>query len=119
VVATFSNYGRSIVDVFAPGVDILSTIPDGEYEANSGTSMAAPVVSGVAALIMSHYPDLTAAEVRQIILDSATRRPDLEVTVPGGESGTIRFEDLSVTGGVVNAYEALRLAESRAGASVN
>lgn len=119
VVAPFSNYGRTAVDVFAPGVDILSTIPDGEYESNSGTSMAAPVVSGIAALIMSHYPDLTAAQVRQIILDSATRRPDLEVTLPGGESGTTRFEELSATGAVVNAYEALRLAESMAGASIN
>lgn len=117
IVAPFSNYGRTAVDVFAPGVDILSTIPDGEYESNSGTSMAAPVVSGVAALIMSHYPDLTAAQVRQIILDSATRRPDLEVTVPGGESGTIRFGELSATGAVVNAYEALRMAESMAGAA--
>ena len=119
LVARFSNYGSNAVDVFAPGVDILSTVPDGEYESNSGTSMAAPVVSGVAALIMSHYPDLTAAQVRQIILDSATRRADLEVALPGGDSGSARFDELSATGGIVNAYEALLLAESMSGAAAN
>ena len=107
------------MSVTAPQELLDRAIPDGEYESNSGTSMAAPVVSGIAALIMSHYPDLTAAQVRQIILDSATRRPDLEVTLPGGESGTTRFEELSATGAVVNAYEALRLEESMAGASIN
>ena len=108
LVATFSNYGKT-VDVFAPGVDILSTIPDAEYEENSGTSMAAPVVSGVAALVMSYYPDLTAAQVKRIILESASRQPDLSVGRPGGE-GSVRFGELSSTGGIVNAYEALRLA---------
>jgi subtilisin family serine protease len=109
LVATFSNYGRT-VDVFAPGVDILSTIPDAKYEENSGTSMAAPVVSGIAALVMSYYPDLTAAQVKRIILESANRQPELSVGRPGGE-GRVRFGELSSTGGIVNAYEALRLAE--------
>jgi subtilisin family serine protease len=59
------------VDVFAPGVDIHSTIPDG-YEANSGTSMAAPVVSGLAALLMAYFPELSAGEVRCVILETAT-----------------------------------------------
>ncbi|MBA3890209.1 MAG: S8 family serine peptidase, partial [Gemmatimonadaceae bacterium] len=113
LVASFSNYGQHAVDVFAPGVDILSTVPGGGYERESGTSMAAPVVSGVAALLMSYYPSLTAADVKRIILETATRR-DIEVILPGGE-GRARFATLSSTGGVVNAYEALRRAEAIAG----
>lgn len=119
VVANFSNYGRTSVDVFAPGVDILSTIPGGEYDSNSGTSMAAPVVSGVAALLMAYYPDLTAAEIREIILESATRDPELVVSLPGNREESIPFAELSATGGVVNAYEAVRLAEELVGAGVN
>lgn len=110
LVASFSNYGRNAVDVFAPGVDILSTVPGGGYERESGTSMAAPVVSGVAALLMSYYPSLTAGEVKRIILETATKR-DIEVILPGGE-GRARFTTLSSTGAVVNAYEALRRAEA-------
>jgi subtilisin family serine protease len=110
LVATFSNYGQRAVDVFAPGVDIRSTVPEGLYEENSGTSMAAPVVSGIAALIMAYYPDLTAEQVRQIILESATRHADVRVDLPGGSRDRVPFGTLSVTGGIVNAYEALRLA---------
>jgi subtilisin family serine protease len=110
LVATFSNYGQNAVDVFAPGVDILSTVPGGDYERESGTSMAAPVVSGVAALLMSYYPSLTAADVKRIILETATKR-DIEVILPGGE-GRARFATLSSTGAVVNAYEALKRAEA-------
>ena len=117
LVATFSNYGAD-VDVFAPGVDILSTIPDAEYEENSGTSMAAPVVSGIAALVMSYYPDLTAAQVKRIILESATPQPELSVARPGGED-RVRFGELSATGGIVNAYEALRLAEAMSRSAAN
>jgi subtilisin family serine protease len=110
LVATFSNYGSAAVDVFAPGVDILSTIPDGLYEENSGTSMAAPVVSGIAALVMAYYPDLTAEQVKRVILESATPHAEVRVTLPGGEREGVRFGDLSATGGIVNAYEALRMA---------
>ena len=110
LVAPFSNYSQTLVDVFAPGVDILSTVPGGGYERESGTSMAAPVVSGVAALLMSYYPTLTAVDVKRIILESATRKP-VEVIVPGGERRA-QFGTLSVTGGVVNVYEALRRAEA-------
>lgn len=119
LVATFSNYGRASVDVFAPGVDILSTVPGGGYESNSGTSMAAPVVSGVAALLMAYYPDLTAAQIREIIMESATRDPELIVSRPGDGDLSIPFAELSTTGGVVNAYEAVRMAEEMAGALVN
>jgi subtilisin family serine protease len=113
--ATFSNYSRTRVDVFAPGVSILSTVPGNGYERNQGTSMAAPVVSGLAALIMSYYPSLSAEQVRTIILESATRFPNQRVVKPGEAGGQVAFSELSVTGGVVNAYEALRLAAQRAG----
>ncbi len=113
--ATFSNYSHTRVDVFAPGVSILSTVPGNGYERNQGTSMAAPVVTGLAALILSYYPQLTPVQVREIILDSATRFPDRRVVRPGEEGAPVAFAELSATGGVVNAYEALRLAEQRAG----
>jgi subtilisin family serine protease len=113
--ASFSNFSRERVDVFAPGVDILSTVPGGRYEKNQGTSMAAPVVSGLAALLWAYFPELTAAEVKQIILDSATRYAGQTVVRPGGDAGqTVPFEQLSVTGGVVNAYAAVQMAQQRA-----
>jgi subtilisin family serine protease len=108
--ADFSNYGKAQVDVFAPGVDILSTVPGGGWERNSGTSMAAPVVSGVAALLMSYFPKLTAADVKRLLLETATRYPDATVARPGGKEEMVRFGDLSATGGVVNAYAAVRAA---------
>ena len=111
LVANFSNYGKAQVDVFAPGVDIYSTFPGGKYKKNSGTSMASPVVAGLAALIMSYYPTLAAADVKRIILESSTRMADKTVLRPGDGGGTVRFGDLSVTGGIVNAYAALRMAE--------
>jgi subtilisin family serine protease len=111
LVANFSNYGKAQVDVFAPGVDIYSTLPGGGYKKNSGTSMASPVVAGLAALIMSYYPTLTAADVKRVILESATRMGDKVVLRPGDVGGSVRFGDLSVTGGIVNAYTALRMAE--------
>jgi subtilisin family serine protease len=113
--APFSNYSPRSVDVFAPGVEIYSTMPENEYDRSQGTSMASPVVAGLAALIMAYYPDFDAAQVRQIILDSAVSYADQAVAVPG-EDGVYRpFGQLSVTGGIVNAYEALRLAEARSG----
>ena len=118
---SFSNYGSTKVDIFAPGLDILSTVPDGEWEEQQGTSMAAPVVSGVAALLMAYFPELTAADVKEILLESAVRYADRvvprpgEATAPGVPGPTVRFGELSVTGGVVNTYEAVRLALERVG----
>lgn len=110
LVASFSNYGRKTVDVFAPGVRIESTMPDNAYKKNSGTSMAAPVVSGVAALVWSYYPQLTAEELRSILLNSVTDLKKNKVMRPGNKPKKTRFKKLSRTGGVINAYEALRLA---------
>lgn len=111
LVASFSNYGKSTVDLFAPGVDIYSTYPDDEYEMISGTSMASPVVAGVAALIMSYYPDLSTPEVKEIILQTVTKVD--QVVYKPGTNEPIPFADLSSTGGIINAYEALKLAEER------
>ncbi|HEY7767697.1 S8 family peptidase [Longimicrobium sp.] len=109
--APFSNYDERLVDVFAPGMAILSTVPDGEIQRNDGTSMAAPVVAGVAATILSYYPQLTAAQVRQVIMESATRFEGLSVVRPGSEDERVPFAQLSGSGGVVNLHAALQLAE--------
>lgn len=108
--APFSNYGAQTVDVFAPGQSIYSTAPENQYDRSDGTSMAAPMVSGLAALLMAHYPELTPNEVRSIILESATSYEDEEVVRPGN-SGMVRFGTLSKTGAIVNAYAALQRAE--------
>jgi subtilisin family serine protease len=94
--ATFSNYGRHTVDVYGPGVQITSTIPNSGTVAWDGTSVVAPVVAGLAALIRSYYPQLTAAQVKDIIVRSVVKRKALE--------------DKCISGGVVNAYNALKLA---------
>jgi subtilisin family serine protease len=111
VVANFSNYGKNEVDVFAPGVNIYSAIPGGNTYANfSGTSMASPVVAGVAALILQYYPNFTPQQVKMIIEKSAVPFP-AEVTNPGtGEK--VSFSALSRTGGLVNAYEAIKMADA-------
>jgi subtilisin family serine protease len=110
--ADFSNYGRGRVDVFAPGVSILSTSTDYEYVRLDGTSMAAPVVTGIAATLLAYFPELTAQQVREIILASAVRYTDQQVTRPGGE-GRVPFGELSDTGGVVNLYNAVQMAQQR------
>jgi subtilisin family serine protease len=108
--ASFSNYSREWVDVFAPGQEIYSSTPDNNYEMLQGTSMAAPMVAGVAALLRSYFPKLKAREIKKIIMDSATRI-DQMVIKPGTSEEEVNFSDLSVTGGIVNAYEAFKLAE--------
>jgi subtilisin family serine protease len=110
--ARFSNYGAERVDVFAPGHSIYSTVPNDKYERNDGTSMAAPMVSGLAALVMAYYPSLTATEVRTIILETATPYREQVVTRPGG-SGTVPFGKLSRTGAIVNAQAALQRAQEK------
>ena len=107
--APFSNYGAETVDVFAPGGEIYSTMPGNDYGRNSGTSMAAPMVSGLAALIMAYHPELPPAQVRSLILESATPFGEMEVTVPGG-TRTVPFATLSQTGAIVNVYAALQRA---------
>lgn len=114
-VAGFSNYGKKEVDLFAPGVQIYSTIPGGnKYGSASGTSMAAPVVAGVAALVLSYYPNLNAQQLKEVLEKSAKPLPDSsrDVNKPGTQGELVPFSDLSATGGLINAYEALKLAAS-------
>ena len=112
--ASFSNYGKKEVDVFAPGVKIYSTIPGGNtYGEAQGTSMASPVVAGVAALVLEYYPNLSAEQVKYVIEKSSVK-PDVKVKVPGGDT-EVDMSDLSTTGGVLNAYEAVKLASTLKG----
>jgi len=110
LVASFSNYGRERVDLFAPGSGIMTLEPGNETRNSSGTSLASPVVAGVAALIMSYFPDLTAEEVRDILMQSVTPYGKKKVNHPETGKKT-RMRNLSVSGGVVNAYRAVMLAD--------
>jgi cell wall-associated protease len=107
--ASFSNYGSKEVDLFAPGVNVYSTIPGNKYAAFSGTSMATPVVSGVAALVLEYYPKLSATQLKYVLENSVTKYPNDTVREPG-TGNNVEFSTLSKTGGVVNAYNALKLA---------
>ena len=115
LVADFSNYGKKTVDVFAPGVDIYSTAPENKYKNASGTSMACPVTAGVAAVLKSYYPFLTPVQLKEILLKSsntAYKNLILNTEVSEGPSQAIAFGELSQTGGIVNLYKALQLAET-------
>ena len=109
-VASFSNYGKKSVDLFAPGVEIYSTTPGDSYENLQGTSMACPIASGVAALVWSYFPDLTAEQVKEVLQQSTRKFDGLKVTKPGSAED-VSFNELSITGGLVNAYEAVNLAQ--------
>ena len=112
--ASFSNYGKKEVDVFSPGVQINSTIPGGNtYGKASGTSMACPVVAGIAALVLEYNPTLSARQLKYVIEKSA-QQPSIKVIKPGTDE-SVDLSDLSKTGGLVNAYEALKLAATLKG----
>ncbi|MBU7578040.1 MAG: S8 family peptidase [Flavihumibacter sp.] len=107
--ASFSNYGKSEVDVFAPGTKIYSTIPGGNTYGNAqGTSMASPVVAGVAAFLMSYYPTLTPQQIKEAIEKSAVG-PDMAVKIPGSDE-EVELAEISKTGGLLNAFEAAKVA---------
>ena len=107
IVASFSNFGQNNVDIFAPGYDIYSLMPDNKYDFQSGTSMAAPALTGVASMVLSYFPWLSAAKLKEIILESGIEI-DFNVTISGKKN--IPFKSLSKTGKIVNAYNALILA---------
>lgn len=108
--AEFSNYGRKTVDIFAPGVQIESTTPYNTYEKQDGTSMASPVVSGVAAFVWSYHPELTAVQLKDILMKSSVSFKNTKVNVPGSIRSK-KFKKLCVSSGVVNALEALKMAQ--------
>ena len=107
--ATFSNYGKTSVDLFAPGVEIVSTVPGNKYASFQGTSMASPEVAGVAALILGMHPELKPVELRDVLMKTSTKYPGLQVNLPtdGGDATQVAFDTLSASGGVINAYQAL------------
>lgn len=111
-VAGFSCYGKNSVDVWAPGVAIYSTVPDDKYRNLQGTSMASPVAAGVAAILRSYFPQLTAPQVKAIMMKSVVKMKK-KVTLPGAmdkDPKKVKLKSISVTGGVVNAYKAVQLA---------
>ena len=114
VTASFSNYGKKEVDVFAPGVKIYSTVPGGNtYQNLQGTSMASPVVAGLAAFILEYYPNLSAAQVKTVIEKSSNKLKEKVKTPETGDM--VLLAELSKSGGLVNAYEAIKLASTLKG----
>jgi cell wall-associated protease len=111
LIAGFSNYGKSSVDVFAPGVAIYSTAPNNKYRNAGGTSMASPATAGVAAVIRSQYPKLKASQVKQVIMDSGLTT-SARVILGGKEADMKSFGETTVSGKMVNLYNALILASS-------
>ncbi len=106
LVASFSNFGKISVDIFAPGVSVVSSVPGDKYDSYSGTSMASPSTAGVAALVWSQFPTLTAEELKTIITESVVDYSSTPVKVPGTDD-IVLFGSLSRTGGIANAYNAM------------
>lgn len=118
MVSSFSNYGKSNVDIFAPGGKIYSTMPNNEYDFNGGTSMAAPAVAGIAALIRSRYPKLSAGQVKSIILESGL--PVKTTVILGGDTEKSgKLGEISTSGKIANAYNALIMAEGVSRGKIN
>jgi len=112
--ANFTNYGVKNTDIFAPGVKVTSIDADAEFNTADGTSFASPITAGIAALILEYYPKLSAAQVKEAILASATPLKGIMVYKPGTHE-LVDFTTLSKTGGVVNAYKALEYASKMKG----
>lgn len=113
LVASFSNYSPDKVDVFAPGLEIYSTVPDDKYKNLQGTSMASPYVAGLAALLRSYFPTLTAVQVKSIIMESSSKQKYRVINPENGE--LVPFTDMCMTGGVVNTYDAVKQAMATKG----
>lgn len=107
LLASFSNFGYRSVDVFAPGVKINSTMPESTYKEQDGTSMAAPVVSGLAAVLRSYYPTLSAKEVKDIIIKSVTKVDQKVKIKVDGSNKKVYLDEISVSGGIANLYNAI------------
>lgn len=112
--ASFSNYSDKVVDLFAPGVEIYSTVPGGKYESASGTSMSSPEATGVAAIIKGFFPHLTAQQLKIILVSSSRKYDGLKVRIKGRNSRVL-FSSLSKSGGVIDALNAYQLADEKYG----
>jgi subtilisin family serine protease len=108
--ADFSNYGKKNVDLFAPGYKVTSVTNNAELNTEDGTSFASPITAGIAALLLEYYPNLSARQLKQIILQSAKPVNGLMVYKPGSKTDKVEFTSLSKTGGIVNAYDAVLIA---------
>jgi subtilisin family serine protease len=106
ILGDFSNYGKNKVDLFAPGVDIYSTVCDSKYIAESGTSMASPSTAGVAAIIREYYPELKANEVREVLMKTVVPYKK-KVKVPGTKKSKKKLKELCISGGFVNTNNAV------------
>jgi len=107
LIGSFSNYGKTKVDLFAPGVDIYSTIPDNnKYINESGTSMASPSTAGVAAIIRGYFPELTSEQIREVLMKTVVTY-DKEVNVPGTKDEKKKVSELCISGGFVNVNNAV------------
>jgi cell wall-associated protease len=113
--ASFTNYGKKNVDVFAPGVKVTSIDTDAEFNTEDGTSFSAPIVTGIAALCLEYYPELSARQLKQAVLESAVPLTGTMVIKPGSKTEKVDFTTLSKTGGIVNAYKALLVASKMKG----
>jgi subtilisin family serine protease len=114
--ASFSNYGKEGVDVFAPGLEIYNTVPQSDYAAIQGTSMACPMVAGAAAFLKSYFPTMSMMEIKDVLLRSSTSyngelhvKPGGETMDPALKSDMIDFGNLSVSGGVINLKNAVKV----------
>lgn len=109
LIGSFSNYGKTTVDLFAPGVNIYSTTPDNTYTTESGTSMASPATAGVAALIRTYFPDLKAPEVRTALMKTVVPYTK-QVKVPGAGKKDPKktLTELCISGGFLNANNAVK-----------
>lgn len=112
--AEFSNYNPEYVDVFAPGAEIYATTPENTYENLQGTSMAAPMVAGVAAILRSYFPDLAADQIKEVLIASSVKQ-NRKVIKPGTEDEKVDFSSLSKSGGIVNVEKAVELAAKTVG----
>lgn len=110
LLAEFSNYGKENVDIFSPGHDIYNSIINNEYKKLSGTSMASPTTAGVAALIRSYYPQLSASQVKHIIMNSGALI-EFEVLIPETDQ-KVKLSELCKSGRILNAYNALKMADA-------
>ncbi len=111
--ASFSNYGEERVDLFAPGAEIYAPVIDNKYKFLQGTSMASPAAAGCAALLWAYFPELTATDVRDLLMQSVNTFDGVQTV--GENEDQEAFNELSVSGGVIDVNKAARLAYEKYG----